>query len=99
MKVRFLQPARQELREAVEFFESRRSGLGLEFRDQVYAAVERIQDLPQAWPRLSTNTRRCRVHQFPYGVIYEAGDEEIIIVAVAHSHREPLYWRSRIQET
>ena len=34
--------------------------------------------------------------RFPYGLIYEASDVQIIIVAVAHLHRAPEYWRERV---
>jgi hypothetical protein len=40
--------------------------------------------------------RRCRLRRFPYGVIYHADEMEILVVAVAHAHRRPDYWRDRI---
>jgi plasmid stabilization system protein ParE len=45
---------------------------------------------------LSQNTRRCRTHRFPYGIIYQAKRDEILIVAVAHLHREPDNWLERL---
>lgn len=30
---------------------------------------------------------------FPYGVVYEADDAEVLIIAVANLHRRPDYWR------
>jgi hypothetical protein len=37
------------------------------------------------------------MQRFPYGIIYEPSEVEIVIIAVAHLHREPEYWRSRAQ--
>jgi hypothetical protein len=34
--------------------------------------------------------------RFPYGIIYELSEDEIVIIAVAPLHREPEYWRSRV---
>jgi toxin ParE2 len=94
--VRFLKAARSELRAAIRFYESERPGLGAEFRDEVLSALERIKHLPEAWHPLSKNTRRCRTHRFPYGVIYQAKTDEILVVAIAHLHRRSDYWKGRI---
>jgi len=40
--------------------------------------------------------RRCLLSRFPYGIIYGVDSETIIVVAVAHLHREPRYWIDRI---
>jgi len=98
LKAKFLEAARSELRAAVRYYEERRPGLGGEFRAQVRNAVERIERLPHAWPNLSENTRRCRLSRFPYGVIYVVDNGEVVIVAIAHSHRDPVYWRNRLEE-
>ena len=97
MNVRFLSPARKEFRETVRYYEGQRAGRGVEFRDEVYAAIERIRKHPKAWRELSANTRRHRIHRFPYGVIYAIEAGEILILAVAHAHREPEYWRGRTE--
>lgn len=34
--------------------------------------------------------------RFPYGVIYATDPEEIVILAIAHMHRRPGYWRDRL---
>jgi plasmid stabilization system protein ParE len=68
--VRFLDAARDDLRDAIWFYETERPGLGAKFRDEVLSALERIKHFPEAWRPLSKNTRRCRTHRFPYGVIY-----------------------------
>ncbi len=99
MKARYLRPARRELREAIEYYEQQRPGLGREFRDEVYATVDRIKALPAAWRPISPNTRRCPTKQFPYEVIYAVERDElviIVIIAIAHAHRDPNYWKDRI---
>jgi toxin ParE2 len=94
--VRFLEAARDDLRGAIRFYESQRKGLGREFRDEIQSTLERIKRLPGAWHPLSKNTRRCRTHRFPYGVIYQETSGEILVVAIAHLHRKPGYWQDRI---
>lgn len=96
MTVSFLEAARRDLRAAVSYYEGQRPGLGREFREEVRAAIERIRALPEAWHPLSENTRRCRTRRFPYGLIYQVQGEEVLIVAVAHLHRDPDYWKDQI---
>ena len=97
MKTRFLLPARRELKEAVHYYNAQRVGLGEEFRDEAWETVRRIKEFPQTWHPLGGTIRRCQMRRFPFGVIYEAFDLEIVIIAIAHLHREPEYWRTRMQ--
>lgn len=96
MTVRFLEAARDELREAVRYYDGQRPGLGAEFAAEVRSTVGRIAKLPDGWQLLSGNTRRCRTKRFPYGIIYQAAVDELLIVAVAHLRREPDYWKDRL---
>ena len=41
--------------------------------------------------------RRCRMNRFPYGLIYAVDNGDILVLAVAHLHREPGYWRDRLK--
>jgi toxin ParE2 len=95
MRVRFLEPARQELDEAISYYNTELAGLGEAFLLEVLSAIERIRHYPTAWHPLSENTCRCQLKRFPYGVVYEAGEAEAIIIAVANLHRRPGYWRTR----
>ena len=80
----------------MEYYEAQKPGLGLELFEEVWAAIERIEQYPEAWQPVSPRTRRCQTNRFPYGVIYQIRENEILIVAVAHLHRKPSYWQNRI---
>lgn len=98
MSIVFLSPAEHELREAMEYYENIKPGLGEEFFEATWSAIERINQHPKAWQKLSQNTRRCQLHRFPYGVIYQIREDEnqILVIAIGHLHRKPDYWRKRI---
>lgn len=95
MKIRFLRPARQELAEAIRYYNVQEAGLGDAFRNEAWATLQRIRAFPLAWQALGGAIRRCQMQRFPYGVIYEPAVGEIIVIAVAHLHREPGYWQRR----
>jgi toxin ParE2 len=98
LKIRFLLPARRELKETVRYYNAQRVRLGDEFRDEVWETIQRIVNLPEAWHPLSASIRRCQMNRFPYGLIYDPSENDIVIIAVAHLHRSPEYWRTRTEE-
>lgn len=98
MTIQFLTIAQSELDDAIEYYNGERPGLGHEFLREVFAAIDRIQDFPDAWQPFHMGARRCLVRRFPYGVIYKRIDDLILIIAIAHLHRRPGYWAHRLWE-
>jgi len=97
MKIEFLAPAEIELIDATSYYNMQSEGLGFEFAAEVKRTIERIIHYPEAWSKLSKQTRRCRTNRFPYGVIYQVRRETILIVAVMHLSRDPQMWKSRLK--
>ena len=95
MTVRLLGVAQQELIEAIVYYNGESPGLGDVFLLETVAAIDRIRRFPEAWHPLGKETRRCLLRRFPYGLIYSKDDAGILILAVAHTHRKPGYWRDR----
>jgi len=96
MNFRLLPDAQAELDDAYQWYEVQTAGLGKRFLGEVVHAFGLIQQFPNAWHPLSQNTRRCRLKRFPYGVIYAQIDDAIVVLAIAHLHREPNYWSARL---
>jgi len=96
MKFYFHPQADAEFDQAVQYYEDSQSNLGIEFAEEVYAAIVRICEYPDAWSVMSKNTRRCLVNRFPYGVIFQVKSGVLRIIAVANLHRRPGYWKNRI---
>jgi hypothetical protein len=44
---------------------------------------------------LTPGLRRAVLSRFPYGLVYGQKPDSIVVVAVAHLHREPRYWIDR----
>jgi plasmid stabilization system protein ParE len=98
MRFYFHPEAKEEFEGAVDFYEQSQAGLGLEFAEEVYATIARIVQYPDAWSVLSENSRRCLVNRFPYGLIYQIKSPALRIIAVAHLHRRPGYWKERLEQ-
>lgn len=93
--VEFLEPAQEEMDEAFEYYEFEQTNLGYRFINEVKNALQRIISFPDAWQKITINTHRCLVKNFPFGIIYEIRADKILIIAVANLHRKPNYWQNR----
>lgn len=95
MNYSFHPHAEKELEEVEKYYDNIREDLGDRFRAETEMAISRILDFPNAWQRLSQNTRRRSLKTFLYGIVYRVTPGEIRILAVMHLHREPNYWMDR----
>ena len=96
MKINFLKIAQMELDDAIKYYNFEVPGLGDAFLAEVLNALDRIGRFPEAWHPCSKRTRRCQTRRFPYGIIYQIREKEILVVAVANLHRRPDYWEDRL---
>ena len=95
MRFRFHPDAELELNQAIDYYEERQEHLGLEFAQEIYASIHRIIDFPDAWQLITSKTRRCLTNRFPFGVVYQKLNNEIIIIAIMHQNQKPFYWKNR----
>lgn len=95
MSLRLLEPAQAELDEAVAWYADQAPGLGERFLLEFLQALRLIEQFPLAWHPLAPDLRQCRLRRFPYSVIYATDDAGVLVLAVAHQHRKPGYWRDR----
>lgn len=95
MNIRFLEPARNELDDAFNWYEMEQSGLGRRFLAEVQSTLKRITVFPDSCAIIAPGLRRCMTKKYPYSIIYGVEQDTLVIVAVAHMHRTPLYWLGR----
>ncbi len=96
MKFNFLDIAQIELDDSFQYHEFQQQDLGYRFLKEIKNALGRISFYPSGWQKITKNTRRCLVKNFPYCVIYQIKNDDILIVAIANLHRKPEYWKNRI---
>ena len=64
-------------------------------------AIAVICEFPRRSPlapgiRRDLHVQRRVLTGFPYSIVYVELDAEILILAVAHARRRPIYWRGRV---
>jgi plasmid stabilization system protein ParE len=101
MKARLLPSAKRELSNAVNFCEVARPGLGIEFIGEFKKAVETIFENTRIGPVVvetrSGVLQEFILSRFPYRLIYSIETDAILIIAVAHQHRQPLFKYDRTE--
>jgi len=61
----------------------------------VISAIDGLADNADVWPSNEDGFRYHVLSRFPYTVWYELHDATVTILAVAHQHRRPRYWKAR----
>jgi plasmid stabilization system protein ParE len=87
-----------DLREAENWYESRRPGLGAEFLRAVRKAMSTLPDNPF---RYSVRERRLQIRwsyaqPFPYRIVYRVIGNTVVIYTVLHSARHEREWQKRV---
>ncbi|SFI78019.1 type II toxin-antitoxin system RelE/ParE family toxin [Planctomicrobium piriforme] len=95
-KLIFAVEAEEDLDAAYAWYESRRRGLGEEFLSCIDACIQRIQRMPEAYPRFYENFRRVIVRRFPYVIFYDSSGSLITVYAVFHTSLDPDRWQNRL---
>ena len=81
--------AENDLAEAIEWYESKQKGLGQKFLNQIDKYLNQIKRNPLHYPSKRLPFREAYIKKFPYIIIYEVFDLEIVVYAVFCSYQNP----------
>lgn len=97
MIVRYLRDALRDFDEALAYYLERSPEVAQRFADAVRAEEDMIRDFPQLANSAGGRFHVLPVTKFPYSLVYVRREHEIVIVAVAHQKRRPVYWKKRLR--
>jgi plasmid stabilization system protein ParE len=87
--------AAADAREARIWYAERSAQAAKQFNDDLEDGIAKVAEAPMRWPKHSYGTRRYRLKQFPYLIVYRVQRDRVRIIAVQHSKRRPSFWRGR----
>jgi plasmid stabilization system protein ParE len=77
-----------------------RPGVAARFREAIERALSELGETPDAFQVVEewhgVTLRRVLVRGFPYQIVYGHLPDGLWVFAVAHLHRRPGYWRTRL---
>lgn len=95
MEVVFHADATAEATVAREWYEERSPEAARAFLSELDRAVASLAEAPLRWPVGLHGARRILLRRFPFGLVYRLGLDQVQVIAVAHLHRRPGYWKER----
>ncbi len=89
--------AKEDIREAVEWYNKRQNGLGKRFASEVREKVHFISINPVASNVRYNEIRVSVLNVFPFMVHFTIDEKSktLIVLAVLHTSRNPELWKSR----
>ncbi|MDO8349656.1 MAG: type II toxin-antitoxin system RelE/ParE family toxin [Gallionella sp.] len=97
MNYRFHPKAAGEHYDHVAFYEVRLPGLGADYLAEFEAAMAHICRSPRFSPKIAEpNIHKAGLKRFPFHVIYRVESTQVLVLAIAHQRRRPVYWSGRV---
>lgn len=88
--------ALQELKFALSWYLERNETAALKFATELDRAMDLLIATPQRWPAGEHGTRKFVLRRFPFAIFYREKHPVIQVLAIAHGHRRPGYWKDRL---
>ena len=92
----YLDEAIEEAEAAARWYAERSRSAASGFANEIDGAIAAIEENPDGWPPYDHGTRHYLLRRYPFSVVYRVEATRILIAAVAHGHRRPAYWKSRL---
>jgi plasmid stabilization system protein ParE len=93
--VEILPEAEQEFRGAFFWYFKRSPIAANAFRSEVLAAIDDLENEADIWPADLDGFHFRVLDRFPYTIWYDLHGQLVTVLAVAHQHRRPGYWKTR----
>lgn len=77
------------VKEAYNWYEKQKIGLGEEFLSELDVCYKKIQKTPAFFGKIEKNYRQVRLKRFPYLIVYEIMEKDVVVFAVFHTSRNP----------
>lgn len=88
-RVSYKPAAVAEIREAFEWYEHERPGLGHDFLSEIEGVERHLAAMPKLYQRVEDGVRRATLRRFPYGVFYLIEDGSVVVLGCFDLRRDP----------
>lgn len=94
-EIRLRKESNNDLRDAFNYYEQIRQGLGQDFLLCFEYSLAKIKRNPMSFKVVYSGLRRIAIKRFPYRIFYLVDDSTIMITAIFHVRRNPESWQYR----
>ena len=76
-------------KDAYQWYEERQTGLGDLFLAELENCYDKLEVWPTSYNKIKKNFRQILLRKFPYVLVYEIINHDVVIYAVFHTSRSP----------
>ena len=87
--------AEMEYTNALCWYAERNENAALEFESEFDRSIREIAAHPNRFPKCDDRHRFFLMRKYPFQIIYRIHDGRLVLIAIAHTSREPNYWANR----
>jgi len=87
--------AEHDLLDALEYYNSKKTGLGDELVDELDKVFKMIEVNPEQFPVVLDKTRKAVIKRFPFNVYYIIVGPKVFVTAIFNTWRKPRIWKER----
>ena len=88
-----------DVREAAGWYDRRSPGLGDAFVNLVQQTTADVISDPERFAISPSGCRYARVPRFPYVVLFDLANQDLLLLGVLHTARSMEKWRERLSES
>jgi plasmid stabilization system protein ParE len=90
-KIRITEHAREDTQVAYDYYENTRTGLGEEFLSELLKQFNDLASTPHNYGYIDDQAiiRDVKIDRFPYVVVFEIIQDEVVVYAVHNTYRHP----------
>lgn len=86
--------AEDDIQGIVDYYDLISVALADRFLGELDQKLDKIRKLPEGYQKRIASTRMAFLDHFPFGVHYKTYMNSIVVIAVLHTSRNPMKWRS-----
>ena len=99
-RIRILEEASDEAVAAAVWYDQEKPGLGIEFEQAIDVALDLLEEdlaplVPVPGVSGGKGAKQLLLRRFPYSIVVRESEDEYLVIAIAHQHRRPGYWKDR----
>lgn len=95
LRLKLLPEAREEIAQALDYFDQRSFDQCAQFSEAIAAALLRIRENPSSSIRDDFGMRAHLMTRYHFRIIFDVQDDVLVVVAFVHDRQRPGFWRSR----
>jgi plasmid stabilization system protein ParE len=88
----------EDIRDAVEFYESQAPEAAEALKTEIKRSLRLIETDPERFPIVEDDVRRCRVQNFPFDLYFSTDGKCVMFHALVHHSRAPDRWKDRLDQ-